>query len=126
MRKSTLDELYKYFRLKPDEFYYQRIKKTENSSDAILGELFRIKRIRLGFSVEDVAERIKWTDREIRRIENGDVLPYESSWYTSKLLEFYQFSQEEEDRIRWHIVLLREMRDFVKALEKIPHEEEIK
>lgn len=118
MRKSTLDELYRYFKLKPDEFYYARIKKTENSSDFILWELFKLRRMSLGLSVEQVAESIRWTDREIKRIENGDVLPYETSWYTSKLIELYQFSQEDDDRIRWHIVLLREIRDLVKIEEK--------
>lgn len=118
MRKSTLDELYHYFKLKKDEFYHKSIKKTENSSDSILGELFRLRRKNMGLTAEQVAESIRWTDREIKRIENGDVLPYESSWYITKLLEFYSFHQEDEDRIRWHIVLLREMRGMVNTEEK--------
>jgi len=36
----------------------------------------------------------------------------------TQLLDLYRFSQEEKDRILWHIILLKEMRDFAKAEEK--------
>lgn len=118
MYKSTLDELYSCFKMQKDTYFYRTIKKTENSSDAVLGLLLKSRRRVLGMTVEQVAEKIKGTEIEIKRIEHGAVLPYESGWYITQLLELYQFSQEERDRIAWHIVLLKDMRDSAKAEEK--------
>jgi hypothetical protein len=118
MYKNTLDELYRVFKMKPDAYYYNTIKKTENSSDFVLGLLFQNRRRNLWWSIDDVAQKIKGTELEIKRIENGGVLPYECGYYVTQLLDLYLFTQEEKDRILWHIILLKEMRDFAKAEEK--------
>lgn len=118
MYKNTLDELYRVFKLKRDAYYYRTIKKTENSSDFVLGALLKSRRRRLSLSVEQVAEKLKGTELEIKRIEHGDVLPYECGYYITQLLDLYEFEQEEKDRILWHIILLKEMRDHVKVEEK--------
>lgn len=118
MYKNTLDELYRVFKMKPDAYYHRTIKKTENSSDFVLGLLLKSRRRNLGMTIDDVAQKIKGTELEIKRIEHGDVLPYECGWYITQLLELYGFVQEERDRILWHIVLLKEMRDHAKAEEK--------
>lgn len=118
MYKNTLDELYRVFKLKPDQYYHNTIKKTENSSDFVLWLLLQNRRRNLGWSIDDVAQKIKGTELELKRIEHGGVLPYECGYYITQLLDLYWFSQEEKDTILWHIILLKQMRDFAKSEEK--------
>ncbi len=116
-RKNNLDILYDFFRLPKDPWYHENMKKWVKPTESILGEIFRKKRLQLGLSMDDIDARIHVGSRQIARLEAGDSLPSFSSYTITKLLEIYEFTNEEREKIRWFIVVLRDMVNINNALE---------
>jgi len=107
--KQTLDTLYDYFDIKQDEFYNENMKKWLKSDESILWNLFKKKRESKWLSKKEVAKIIKWTEREITRIESWDVAPKFNSYYLRELLKLYDFSESESNQIRWYVASLHDI-----------------
>ena len=90
--KQTLDTLYDFFNLTKDTFYIDNMKKWLKSDESILWVLLKNRRDKLWFSKKEVAKIIKWTEREMTRIEAWDVAPKFNSYYLRELIKLYKFS----------------------------------
>jgi len=66
----TLDAMYDFFGLERDKFYLENLSKWNKPTEAILGTIFRKKRIAMWRSLDEVARKIKWDVRQLRRIES--------------------------------------------------------
>lgn len=108
-RKNNLDILYSFFGLEPDAWYRANMKKWVKPTESVLGEMFRKKRLSMGMSLEDVRKATKIGTRQLARLEAGDSLPSFSSYTVTKLLELYDFDEGQRERIRWFVVVLRDI-----------------
>jgi hypothetical protein len=108
-RSTTLDILYEYFGIERDDYYKENLKRWVMPVESILGSILRNRRIQMWYSIEDVANLVKWEERQLARIEAGDSLPSYQSYYISKLLPLYQFTPQEQEQIRWFICILKDM-----------------
>lgn len=117
-RKNNLDILYSLLNLERDNFYFENSKKWVKATDSILGDIFRKKRLEMCITIERVAKIIRVSERQIARIEAGDALPSFNSYMITKLIELYDFDLEESEKIRWFIVILRDLITINNNLEK--------
>jgi len=85
------------------------MKKWLKSDESILWNLFKKKRESKLLSKKEVAKIIKWTEREITRIESWDVAPKFNSYYLRELLKLYEFSESESNQIRWYVASLHDI-----------------
>lgn len=108
-RKNTLDILYEFFQIPKDHWYYANLKKNVKPSESVLGEIFRKKRINMCMSLHDVASKIHVWVRELARIEAGDSLPSFGSHTMVNLINLYDFNEEEREKIRWFVSILRDL-----------------
>lgn len=116
-RKGKLDIAYDHFKLERDEWYHENMKKWVRPTESILGEIFRKKRLGMGLSMDDIDKKLHIGARQIARIEAGDSLPSFGSYTITKLLELYEFTPEEREKIRWFIVVLRDVININNAME---------
>lgn len=107
--QRVLDRIYHFFWLDKDDFYRRNLKKRYKPTEAILGNIFRHKRIELWYSLKEIAYMLKWDERQLRRIESWDSLPWYSSYYITQLIKIYWFNQNEAETIRWFICILSDM-----------------
>ena len=107
--KQTLDTLYDFFNLKKDKFYNDNLKKWLKSDESILWVLLKKKREQLWLSKKEVAKIIKWTEREMTRIESWDVAPKFNSYYLRELIKLYNFSESEWNQIKWYVASLHDI-----------------
>lgn len=114
IREQTMDELYRYYRMEKDDFYIENQKKWQSPTQSILWSLFRKKRLEKFLSVDDVAKLVKWDSRAIHRIEWWHTLPNYNSYYITKFMEIYEFTEEEKQTISWFIVILRDVINIYK------------
>lgn len=121
-RKQTLDVLYDFFGIDRDSFYKENMKKRHPPTFTVIGNIMRLKRLEQHWSIEDVAKIIKWSPREMYRIEAGDSLPSYRSRYMTELLELYEFTEEEKNTIMWWIAIVK---DLIKLNNKYETEEHI-
>lgn len=108
-KKPTLDILYWFFALPTDAWYCSNVKKWTKPTESILGEIFRKKRIEMGLSILQVEARTHIGSRQIARIEAGDSLPSFGSYTMMNLINLYEFTEEEREKIRWFISILRDL-----------------
>jgi len=108
-RKQSLDTLYEHFGLEPDEYYEENMKQRHKPDFSVIGNILRCMRLEKWLSVDDVAKSIKWTAREIRRIEAGDHLPSYRGRYMVELLKLYGATEQEQELIRWWVVILKDL-----------------
>lgn len=106
---QTLDTLYDFFELEKDNFYKENQKKWLKSDESILWILLKKKREQLQLSKKEVAKIIKWTEREMTRIESWDVAPKFNSYYLRELLNLYKFSENERNQIKWYVASLHDI-----------------
>jgi len=106
---QTLDILYEFFNIPKDDFYNENLKKWLKSDESILWILLKKRREKLNLTKIDVAKILKWTEREISRIEAWDVAPKLNSYYLKELLKLYKFSENERDQIRWYVSSLHDI-----------------
>ncbi len=78
-------------------------------TESVLGEILRERRIRKGWDIHHVARMIKMDDRSIARIEAGDTLPSGFGYAMVNLLRVYEFTEDEQQKIRWHIAILHDI-----------------
>lgn len=104
-----LDILYEFFGLPKDSFYVENKKKWIKPTESVLGEILRERRIRKGWDIHQVARMIRMDDRSIARIEAGDTLPNGFGYAMVNLLRVYEFTEEEQQKIRWHIAILHDI-----------------
>ena len=116
-RKNNLDIIYDYFWLEKDEWYHDNLKKWIKPTESVLGEIFRKKRLQMWLSMEQIDKKIHVWTRQIARIEAGDSLPSFGSYTITSLLTLYDFSKEEKEKIRWFIVVLRDIVNINNNLE---------
>jgi|SaaInlStandDraft_7_1057024.scaffolds.fasta_scaffold04692_4 hypothetical protein len=107
--KQTLDTLYDFFNLTKDTFYIDNMKKWLKSDESILWVLLKNRRDKLWFSKKEVAKIIKWTEREMTRIEAWDVAPKFNSYYLRELIKLYKFSESEWNQIKWYVASLHDI-----------------
>ena len=107
--KQTLDTLYDFFNLTKDNFYIDNMKKWLKSDESILWVLLKNRRDKLWFSKKEVAKIIKWTEREMTRIEAWDVAPKFNSYYLRELIKLYKFSESEWNQIKWYVASLHDI-----------------
>jgi len=107
--KQTLDTLYDFFNLTKDTFYIDNMKKWLKSDESILWVLLKNRRDKLWFSKKEVAKIIKWTEREMTRIEAWDVAPKFNSYYLRELIKLYNFSESEWNQIKWYVASLHDI-----------------
>ena len=107
--KQTLDTLYDFFNLTKDTFYIDNMKKWLKSDESILWVLLKNRRDKLWFSKKEVAKIIKWTEREMTRIEAWDVAPKFNSYYLRELIKLYEFSESEWNQIKWYVASLHDI-----------------
>jgi len=107
--KQTLDTLYDFFNLKIDKYYIDNMKKWLKSDESILWVLLKKRRDKLWLSKKDVAKIIKWTEREMTRIESWDVAPKFNSYYLRELIKLYEFSESEWNQIKWYVASLHDI-----------------
>ncbi len=117
---QTLDTLYEFFELKKDKFYKDNMKKWLKSDESVLWNLMKTRREKLNLSKKEVAKMIKWTEREITRIEAWDVAPKFNSYYLRELLRLYGFSEPEWNQIRWYVASLHDIIELNRNLHKRP------
>lgn len=117
VQASVLEEIYAYYKLPKDDFFKKNQKKWEAPTQSILWSLFRAKRVEKCLSVESVAKIVRGDARAIHRIESWDTLPNFHSYYITKFLEIYEFTDEEKQVISWFIVILRDLVDIYKKQE---------
>lgn len=108
-RKQTLDVLYDFFDIDRDEFYKENMKKRHPPTFTVIGNIMRLKRLEQHWSIEEVAKIIKWSPRELYRIEAWDSLPSYRSRYMTELLELYEFTEEEKHTIMWWIAIVKDL-----------------
>ena len=108
-QQSTLDVLYDFFDLDKDSFYRDNLKIRYRPTEAVLWNILRGKRIKMWWSLSEVAYMIKWDERQLRRIESWDSLPSYKSYYITQLVKLYRFNPHEEEIIRWFICILSDM-----------------
>lgn len=116
-RKHNLDILYSFFGLEPDAWYRANMKKWVKPTESILGEILRKKRLSLGMSLDDVRRATKIGTRQLARLEAGDSLPSFSSYTVGALLDLYGFDDAHRERIRWFVVVLRDMVNINNSLD---------
>lgn len=119
IRPKKLERLYRHYDLPVDKFYIENLQKRYKPNESVLGNLFMVRRIQKGLTVAQVAKKIKGDVRSINRIEAGNSLPSYRGRYILKLLELYDFTEEEENTIKRYIVNLK---DMVKILRKYDQE----
>ena len=71
--------------------------------------LLKKRRDKLWLSKKDVAKIIKWTEREMTRIESWDVAPKFNSYYLRELIKLYKFSESEWNQIKWYVASLHDI-----------------
>lgn len=113
-RVKYVDIIYDYFDIDHDKRYFDNHKMRNRKTYTIIWSIFRLWRIRKSLSVEDVAKILKWDKRQIMRIEHGDSLPSTNSYYISEMLKLYEFSEEEEIKIKYWIALLQDLHKIFK------------
>lgn len=122
LNTGILRSMYMYFNLALDDFYYSHFQDlpTMKRHEGIVGNIFRAKRIRLGYTIADVARSLKVDDKTIERLERGVQLPTVSSYTIIRLMNLYEFSETEKQTITWLIVLLHDaMRVFRQELQNL-------
>lgn len=118
-RVKYIDRLYTFFDLEADTWYYNNRKLWNKKTYSEIGNILRLWRIRRGLSIDDVASILKGDKRSISRIEHGDSLPSSNSYYISEMLKLYDFTEEEEIKIKYGIALLQDLLKIMKKYEEI-------
>lgn len=101
--KEQLDKIYDFFWLEKDDFYFEKIQKYKWNTYNPLWELLRNRRKELWLTLEQVAKKIKWTDRHLRRLEAWEVFYSENNYYMRELLKLYEFSKIEQNLILTYV-----------------------
>lgn len=114
---GVINRLYEFFEIAKDEWYYQNAKKLHRDHESVLGTFFREKRLKFGYTVNEVCKATKITDRTLLRLEAGDSLPSYNSYTILKLIDFYNLTDEEQHCIRWYIAILTDLIECVKNVE---------
>ena len=114
---STLGKAYEYFGLEHDDFFHdQSLRRSSmKKHDGIIGQIFRARRIRLGFSVKEVERRAKISRESIERLERGAQLPRSGSETVRRLIRLYEFTEEEREAIMWLIIRVYECAELFRT-----------
>lgn len=102
IRVHTLRKMYEFFDKEFDDFFFQNCKKFpywKNRYHSVIGNIFRSRRIKKGFTVHMVASKLKLDNKTIERLENGITLPSANSYTIQNLLSLYEFSPKERQSI---------------------------
>ena len=118
-RRKYVDRLYKYFNLPIDKRYKKNLRARERKTYSVIGNIFRLARTRKGYTIEEVATIVKWDKRQLFRIEQWDSLPSIRSYYVVQLLKLYEFSEEEEEKIKWGIAILQDLCKIANKYEQL-------
>lgn len=115
-KRITLNSLYTYFKIQRDSFYIENMKKRVKPTESLLWEIFREKRISLGYELYDVAKLIKWDVRQLARFEAWDSLPSYRGYYINELVKLYWFDEETTEKIRWFVCILNDLRSIYRNM----------
>lgn len=110
---KILDNLYRFFDLKKDEFYFSRIR-LEKYSNHPLWNFFKQKRLKLGFSLAKVGKIIKMSERHIARIEEGKIGFNYNTYSMQNLIKLYKISKQEEENIILYYIAEQKMKKMLK------------
>lgn len=114
---STLGKAYAYFEMEHDDFFHEQSlrRSSMKKHDGIIGQIFRARRIRLGFSVKEVERRAKISRESIERLERGAQLPRSGSETVRRLIRLYEFTEEEREAIMWLIIRVYECAELFRT-----------
>lgn len=110
---KILDNLYRFFDLEKDEFYFSRIR-LEKYSNHPLWNFFKQKRLKLGFSLAKVGKIIKMSERHIARIEEGKINFNPELYSVQKLMELYKISKTEKENVILYYIAEQKMKKMLK------------
>lgn len=119
-KMSVVNRLYDFLELPRDEWYVNNYRSYHTQHESILGEFFRAKRFAKRLTVSEVAKATKLTERTILRLEAGEWLPEIGSYTMVTLSEYYEFSEEEKQKVRWYIVILKDLIWILKQAQNPP------
>lgn len=119
-RISTLDTLYTFFKIERDEFYTENMLKIKRRHESIFWQIMFEMRRRKGLKIDEVSMATKIDERTIRRIEYGEVLPNFSSYTLTKLLDLYDFPDEDRNTIGWMITISKDTQKILKRITAMP------
>ena len=108
---STLGKAYAYFEMEHDDFFHEQSlrRSSMKKHDGIIGQIFRARRIRLGFSVKEVERRAKISRESIERLERS------RSETVRRLIRLYEFTEEEREAIMWLIIRVYECAELFRT-----------
>lgn len=106
---APMNALYDYFQVERDDFFKNNLKKWHQDPESIIGRIFRERRIQMNKQIHEVSLATKIDDRTIRRIECGESLPNFDSYSINRLVNYYDFSEQERHTIGWYITIMHDM-----------------
>ena len=125
IRKDTLDTLYDFFNIPHDEFYFSEFIKNPamKKNEGVIGNILRIRRLKMWLSIHSVARKIRVSDDTIMRIERSEQLPSYRSYTIMQLMDLYNFNENERQTIQWLIILLHDALSLFRSdINKLTHE----
>lgn len=120
LNTGILRSLYQFFDVNFDDFYYSHFQGIPSIKrhEWIIGNIFRAKRIRLGYTIHDVSRRLKVDEKTIGDLERGETLPVATGYTIIKLFEMYEMTEHERQTITWLVGLIHDaISVFKKELE---------
>lgn len=108
---EKLENIYNFFWLQKDNFFKKKVFKFKLYNP--LWKIFFLRRKKLWFSENFVAKKIKWSVRHLKRIESWDLKTYDS-FYIKEILELYNFSPLEKQKILNYLKSLKNILDIEK------------
>lgn len=115
-RRSIIDQLYDFFDLEIDDWYKENLKKWFRPTDSAIGDIFRLKRLSKGIALEQIEKDLHISKRQLMRIEAGHSLPSYKGYAINKLCQYYEFTPEEVEKIRWAVCILQDVLKIRNAL----------
>lgn len=108
---STINALYKFFRLERDEWYKQNLKNWKINTSNMFWEFFHDLRVKAGKTRQEVSDDLRNIDtRTLERLENWETFPYCGSYTVIKLMEYYGLNEEQKWNILWYLSIAHEFK----------------
>lgn len=116
IKPKNLDIIYAFFGEKRDEYYEKRVWRSSKRMD-IVGDFLRLKRQECGMKIEDVARKLKCSDRQVQNIESKGVQNQYIGIYNS-LKELYALSYDEKFELDTLIGMQTKIQHRIQNLQK--------
>lgn len=108
-RVLYVDRLYDYFKIEKDKRYTQNLRRWNAKTFSVIGSILRLARVKAWYTIEDVAKITRGDKRQIHRIEQWDSLPSFQSYYIVQMMELYEMSEQEREKISRGICILQDL-----------------